>query len=173
MHITTHTSNAIVVFSKKRLGARATQHVRHQRNRIFEDQEEKNYLNSSVEKVAHRNRTHFKTINTPHKIWSITTSLLYALTNPRISSNRNAQKNIYIFSLRKTIYFQIWYHQWHRGCITLCVFFPRKILNILFSCLTLDILLRRRSTCCVVRFEKNPDYTLALRDDYEEICAGC
>ena len=172
MHITTHTSNAIVVFSKKRLGARATQHVRHQRNRIFEDQEEKNYLNSSVEKITHRNRTHFKTINTPHKIWSITTSLLYALTNPRISSNRNAQKNIYIFSLRKTIYFQIWYHQWHRGCITLCVFFPRKILNILFSCLTLDILLRRRSTY-VVCFEKNSDCMKRLRDDYKEICAGC
>ena len=107
MHITTHTSNAIVVFSKKQQWARATQHARRQRNRIFEDQQDKNYLNSSVEKVAHRNRTHFKTINTPHKIWSITTSLLYALTNPRISSNRNAthkKKYIYFFLKKKYLF---------------------------------------------------------------------
>ena len=47
---------------------------------------------------THRNRTHFKTINTPHKIWSITTSLLYTLTHAFRQTATRRTKNIYIFS---------------------------------------------------------------------------
>ena len=52
-----------------------------------------------MEKNTHRNRTHFKTINTSHKNWSITISLPYALTHAfRQTATQRTKKNIYIFS---------------------------------------------------------------------------
>ena len=68
-----------------------------------------------MEKNTHRNRTHFKTINTK----SDQSQHHYNMRSPTrfVKPQRNAQKKIYIF-----FPFQIWYHPWHHLRVTGSVF---------------------------------------------------